>query len=88
MTVNSLQATAAKYPFAELIKTLICCALSFIGVLGTDPVAVTTVDLSGVDFTPIVTAINSAVHAVLTAIIPITGTRKVISFIMGAVKGA
>lgn len=46
------------------------------------------IDLSGVDFTPIVTAINSAVPAVLTAIIPITGTRKVISFIMGAVKGA
>lgn len=49
---------------------------------------VAVVDLSSVDFTPIVTAINSAVPAVLTAIIPITGTRKVISFIMGAVKGA
>lgn len=46
------------------------------------------IDLSSVDFTPIVSAINSAVPAVLTAIIPITGTRKVISFIMGAVKGA
>lgn len=46
------------------------------------------IDLSGVDFTPIVTAINSAIPAVLTAIIPITGTRKVISFVMGAVKGA
>ena len=71
-----------------MLGTLICGALSMVGILGTDPVAVTTVDLSGVDFTPIVTAINSAVPAVLTAIIPITGTRKVISFIMGAVKGA
>lgn len=50
--------------------------------------AASAVDLSSVDFTPIVEAINSAVPAVLTAIIPITGTRKVISFIMGAVKGA
>lgn len=71
-----------------MLGTLICGALSMVGILGADPVAVTTVDLSGVDFTPIVTAINSAVPAVLTAIIPITGTRKVISFIMGAVKGA
>lgn len=56
-----------------------------VGLLGADAAVI---DLSGVDFTPIVTAINSAVPAVLTAIIPITGTRKVISFIMGAVKGA
>ena len=68
-----------------MLGTLICGALSMVGILGADSVAV---DLSGVDFTPIVTAINSAVPAVLTAIIPITGTRKVISFIMGAVKGA
>lgn len=46
------------------------------------------IDLSGVDFSPIVAAINGAIPAVLTAIIPITGTRKVISFVMGAVKGA
>lgn len=69
-----------------MLGTLICGALSTIGALGADAVA--TVDLSGVDFSPIVSAINSAVPAVLTAIIPITGTRKVISFIMGAVKGA
>ena len=46
------------------------------------------IDLSGVDFSPIVAAIDGAIPAVLTAIIPITGTRKVISFVMGAVKGA
>ncbi len=54
-------------------------------VMGAD---VAVLDLSGVDFTPIVTSINSAIPAVLTAIIPITGTRKVISFVMGAIKGA
>lgn len=59
-----------------------------ITMLGAAVEAASVIDLSGVDFTPIVTAINSAVPAVLTAIIPITGTRKVISFIMGAVKGA
>lgn len=45
-------------------------------------------DLSGVDFSPIVASINGAIPAVLSAIIPIVGTRKVISFVMGAVKGA
>lgn len=45
-------------------------------------------DLSSVDFSPIVNSINSAVPSVLTAIIPIVGVRKVISFVMGAVKGA
>lgn len=45
-------------------------------------------DLSTVDFSPIVDAINGAIPAVLSAIIPIVGTRKVISFVMGAVKGA
>lgn len=45
-------------------------------------------DLSNVDFSPIVNSINSAVPSVLTAIIPIVGVRKVISFVMGAVKGA
>lgn len=45
-------------------------------------------DLSSVDFTPIVTSIESAVPAVLTAIIPIVGIRKVISFLMGAIRGA
>lgn len=45
-------------------------------------------DLSKVDLSPIVNSINSAVPSVLTAIIPIVGVRKVISFVMGAVKGA
>ncbi len=66
-----------------MFATLLAGAVTFIA--GAD---VAVVDLSGVDFTPIVAAINSAIPAVLTAIIPITGTRKVISFVMGAVKGA
>ena len=45
-------------------------------------------DLSSVDFTPIVASIEGAVPAVLTAIIPIVGIRKVISFVMGAIRGA
>lgn len=70
-----------------MFATLLMGAANFIA-LAADTVQSSVIDLSGVDFTPIVTAINSAVPAVLTAIIPITGTRKVISFIMGAVKGA
>lgn len=46
------------------------------------------VDLSGVDFTPIVATIESCVPAALTAIIPIQGIRKGINFIMSAVRGA
>lgn len=70
-----------------MFATLLMGAANFIA-LAADAAQSSVIDLSGVDFTPIVTAINSAVPAVLTAIIPITGTRKVISFIMGAVKGA
>ena len=70
-----------------MFATLLMGTANFIA-LAADAVQSSVIDLSGVDFTPIVTAINSAVPAVLTAIIPITGTRKVISFIMGAVKGA
>lgn len=70
-----------------MFATLLMGAANFIA-LAADAAQSSVIDLSGVDFTPIVTAINSAVPAVLTAIIPVTGTRKVISFIMGAVKGA
>ncbi len=70
-----------------MFATLLMGAANFMA-LAADAAQTAVIDLSGVDFTPIVTAINSAVPAVLTAIIPITGTRKVISFIMGAVKGA
>lgn len=56
-------------------------------IMGADAVAA-TIDLSGVDFSPIVAAIQGAIPAVLTAIVPIVGTRKALSFIMGAVKGA
>lgn len=59
-------------------------------VMGADAVnaASTVIDLSGVDFTPIVNAIQGAIPAVLTAIVPIVGVRKALSFVMGAVKGA
>lgn len=70
-----------------MFATLLAGASTVVA-LAADAAQTAVIDLSGVDFTPIVTAINSAVPAVLTAIIPITGTRKVISFIMGAVKGA
>lgn len=56
-------------------------------VMGADA-ATTVIDLSGVDFTPIVNAIQGAIPAVLTAIVPIVGVRKALSFVMGAVKGA
>lgn len=56
-------------------------------VMGADAVNA-AIDLSGVDFSPIVAAIQGAIPAVLTAIVPIVGTRKALSFIMGAVKGA
>ena len=46
------------------------------------------IDLTGVDLSPITTMFESAVPTVLTATIPITGIRKVISFIMGAIRGA
>lgn len=69
-----------------MFGTLTCIAGAFATlVAGAD---VSVIDLSGVDFTPIVNAINGAIPAVLTAIVPITGSRKVISFVMGAVKGA
>lgn len=51
-------------------------------------VGAAVVDLSGVDFSPIVDAITGVVPAVISAIIPIAGVRKVTSFIMGAVRGA
>lgn len=70
-----------------MFATLLAGASSIVS-LAADTVTSVALDLSKVDFTPIVNSINSAVPSVLTAIIPIVGVRKVISFIMGAVKGA
>lgn len=70
-----------------MFATLLAGASSIVA-LAADAVTPVALDLSSVDFTPIVNSINSAVPSVLTAIIPIVGVRKVISFIMGAVKGA
>lgn len=70
-----------------MFATLLAGASSIVA-LAVDAVTPTALDLSSVDFSPIVNSINSAVPSVLTAIIPIVGVRKVISFIMGAVKGA
>ena len=70
-----------------MFATLLMGAANFMA-LAADTVTPTALDLSSVDFSPIVNSINSAVPSVLTAIIPIVGVRKVISFVMGAVKGA
>lgn len=71
-----------------MFATLLAGASSIVA-LAADAVQTPAVlDLSSVDFSPIVNSINSAVPSVLTAIIPIVGVRKVISFVMGAVKGA
>lgn len=70
-----------------MFATLLAGASSIVA-LAADAVTPVALDLSKVDFTPIVNSINSAVPSVLTAIIPIVGVRKVISFVMGAVKGA
>lgn len=70
-----------------MFATLLAGASSIVA-LATDAVTPGALDLSSVDFSPIVNSINSAVPSVLTAIIPIVGVRKVISFVMGAVKGA
>lgn len=70
-----------------MFATLLAGASSIVA-LAADAVTHTALDLSSVDFSPIVNSINSAVPSVLTAIIPIVGVRKVISFVMGAVKGA
>lgn len=70
-----------------MFATLLAGASSFVA-LAADAVTPGVLDLSSVDFSPIVNSINSAVPSVLTAIIPIVGVRKVISFVMGAVKGA
>mgnify|MGYP000162967904 CR=1 FL=1 len=70
-----------------MFATLLAGASSIVA-LAADAVTSTALDLSSVDFSPIVNSINSAVPSVLTAIIPIVGVRKVISFVMGAVKGA
>lgn len=70
-----------------MFATLLAGASSIVA-LAADAVTPVALDLSNVDFSPIVNSINSAVPSVLTAIIPIVGVRKVISFVMGAVKGA
>lgn len=70
-----------------MFATLLAGASSIVA-LAADAVTPVALDLSSVDFSPIVNSINSAVPSVLTAIIPIVGVRKVISFIMGSVKGA
>lgn len=70
-----------------MFATLLAGASSIVA-LAADAVTPAVLDLSSVDFSPIVNSINSAVPSVLTAIIPIVGVRKVISFVMGAVKGA
>ena len=71
-----------------MFATLLAGASSIVALAADAVQTPAALDLSSVDFSPIVNSINSAVPSVLTAIIPIVGVRKVISFIMGAVKGA
>lgn len=46
------------------------------------------VDFSGVDFTIVSGGISSAIPSVLPVILTIVGIRKVISFVMGMLRGA
>lgn len=71
-----------------MFATLLAGASSIVALAADAVQTPVALDLSSVDFSPIVNSINSAVPSVLTAIIPIVGVRKVISFVMGAVKGA
>jgi hypothetical protein len=71
-----------------MFATLLAGASSIVALVADAVQTPAALDLSSVDFSPIVNSINSAVPSVLTAIIPIVGVRKVISFVMGAVKGA
>ena len=71
-----------------MFATLLAGASSIVALAADAVQTPATLDLSSVDFSPIVNSINSALPSVLTAIIPIVGVRKVISFVMGAIKGA
>lgn len=71
-----------------MFATLLAGASSIVALAADAVQTPAALDLSSVDFSPIVNSINSAVPSVLTAIIPIVGVRKVISFVMGAIKGA
>lgn len=46
------------------------------------------IDLSGVDFTPLTTAITQVVPQVLPVVVGILGIRKALSFMMGCIRGA
>ena len=56
--------------------------------INTAVAALASIDLTGVDFTPIVSSIESAVPAVLPGVIAIVGVRKTIGFVVGAIRGA
>lgn len=46
-----------------------------------------TIDLSGVNFDGLVTAITNAVPQVLPVVVTVVGIRKAISFIIGTIRG-
>lgn len=46
------------------------------------------IDLSQVDFTPLVESIASVIPSVLPVVITCCGFRKAISFLMSAIRGA
>ena len=52
-----------------------------------DTVAAPAIDLSGVDFSGLVSAITSMVPQVLPVAVTVCGIRKAISFMMSTIRG-
>lgn len=46
------------------------------------------IDFSGVDFSAVTNSIASAIPTVLPIVLTLVGTRKVVSFVMGMLRGA
>lgn len=55
--------------------------------LATASVSTPTIDLSGVDFSGLVTSITSIVPQVLPVAVTVCGIRKAISFMMSTIHG-
>lgn len=59
-----------------------------LGLVSSTASTIPSVDFSNTGIADIATAIASNVPTILAAIVPILGIRKVISFAMGAIRGA
>lgn len=55
--------------------------------LATTSVSAPTIDLSGVDFSGLVSSITSMVPQVLPVAVTVCGIRKAISFMMSTIRG-